>query len=55
MNTLSDGIQSFNYGFLRKNKPNRSKIDDNSKHLGLNFNRSMCILRSVDMGVDTLL
>lgn len=37
MNTLLDRIQSFNYGRLEyKNKPSGLKVDDNSKHLGLN-------------------
>ncbi|CAI5671395.1 unnamed protein product [Oreochromis niloticus] len=48
--TLLDRIQTFNYGFVeRKNKPSGLKIDDNSKHLGLNAIQSLCILRNTPL------
>lgn len=37
LETLSERIQSFNYGYSkRKNRPSGVKIDDGSKDLGLN-------------------
>ena len=48
--TLLHRVQSFNYGFLeRKNKPSGLKIDDNSKHLGINAIQSLCILRNTPL------
>lgn len=47
MSMLSDRIQSFSYGYTeRKNKPSGLKMDDKSKHLGLNAIQSLCILRN---------
>lgn len=47
---LSDRIQSFNYGYTeRKNKPSGLKIDDKSKHLGLNAIQSLCVLRNTPL------
>lgn len=45
VNELSDRLHSFSYGYTdRKNRPGNLKIDDNSKHLGLNAALSWCVL-----------
>ena len=50
VNTLSDRIQSFNYGYPdRKNKPSGLQLDDNSKHLGLNAVQAWCVLRNTPL------
>lgn len=50
LDTLAYRIQSFNYGFTeRKNKSSGLKIDDNSKHLGLNAIQSLCVLRNTPL------
>ncbi|XP_017320801.1 uncharacterized protein LOC108264015 isoform X1 [Ictalurus punctatus] len=50
LNTLSDRIQSFNYGYTdRKNKPSGVKMDNKSKHLGLNDIQSWCLLHNTPL------
>jgi len=50
LNTLSSRIQSFNYCYTeRKNKPSGVKMDDKSKHLGLNAIQSWCLLRNTPL------
>ncbi|KAF7647295.1 hypothetical protein LDENG_00174680 [Lucifuga dentata] len=50
MSTLSNRVQSFNYGYTeRKNKPSSLKMDDNSKQLGLNAVQSWCLLRNIPL------
>ncbi|XP_041935316.1 uncharacterized protein LOC121697735 [Alosa sapidissima] len=50
LNSISDRMHSFNFGFTeRKNKPSGLKIDDNSKHLGLNAIQSWCVLRNTPL------
>ncbi len=50
LDTLSERIQSFNYGYSeRKNRPNGVKIDDGSKDLGLNAIQSWCLLRNTPL------
>lgn len=45
VNELSDRLHSFSYGYTDcKNRPGNLKIDDNSKHLGLNAAQSWCVL-----------
>lgn len=46
---LSEGVQSFNYGYLeRKNRPSGLKMDD-SKDLGLNAVQTWSLLRSTPL------
>ncbi|KAG7459332.1 hypothetical protein MATL_G00209530 [Megalops atlanticus] len=50
LNTLSERIQSFNYGYSeRKNRPSAIKVDDGSKDLGLNAVQSWCLLRNTPL------
>ncbi len=50
LDTLSERIQSFNYGYSeRKNRPSGVKIDDGSKDLGLNAIQSWCLLRNTPL------
>lgn len=47
INALTKRIQSFNYGFLeRKNKPSGIKLEEKSKHLGLNAIQTLCLIRN---------
>ena len=47
---LTERIQSFNYGFLeRKNRPSGLKIEDKSKHLGLNAIQTLCLIRNTPL------
>ncbi|XP_030601542.1 uncharacterized protein LOC115791568 [Archocentrus centrarchus] len=49
LNTLSERIQSFNYGYLeRNNRPSAVKIDG-SNDLGLNAIQSWCLLRNTPL------
>lgn len=48
-NTLSERIQSFNYGYVERNhRPSAVKVDG-SKDLGLNANQSWCLLRNTPL------
>lgn len=48
--TLSERIQSFNYGYSeRKNRPSGVKIDDGSRDLDLNAIQSWCLLRNTPL------
>lgn len=46
LETLSQRIQSFNYGYTeRKNRPSSLKMDEGSKDLGLNAIQSWCLIK----------
>ncbi|XP_053475799.1 uncharacterized protein LOC128605004 [Ictalurus furcatus] len=50
LNTLSNRIQSFNYGYTDcKNKPSGLKMDDKGKHLGLNAIQLWCLLHNTPL------
>lgn len=50
LNTLSQRIQSFNYGYNeRKNRPSGVKVNDGSNDLGLNAIQSWCLLRNTPL------
>lgn len=56
VNALSDRLHSFSYGYTdRKNRPGNLKIDDNSKHLGLNAAQSWCVLHHTLLILEMLL
>lgn len=50
LETLSQRIQSFNYGYIeRRNRPSGLKMDDGSKDLGLNAIQSWCLVRNAPL------
>lgn len=50
LETLSQRIQSFNYGYIeRKNRPSGLKMDESSKDLGLNAIQSWCLVRNAPL------
>ena len=50
LNTLSQRIQSFNYGYSeRKNRPSGVKVNDDGNDLGLNAIQSWCLLRNTPL------
>lgn len=50
LETLSQRIQSFNFGFAeRKNRPSGLKMDEGSKDLGLNAIQSWCLVRNAPL------
>lgn len=50
LESLSQRIQSFNYGYIeRKNRPSGLKMDEASKDIGLNAIQSWCLVRNAPL------